>query len=72
MKMFLTRMVRNAKFMVTGDPGQIDLPKKTSSGLNEASNILKNIGGIKMVFLDQSDVIRHQIVKKIISAYKKL
>ena len=72
MKMFLTRMGNNAKFMINGDPGQIDLPKKTSSGLNEASNILKNIGGIKMVFLDQSDVIRHQIVKKIISAYKKL
>ena len=70
MKMFLTRMGNNAKFMINGDPGQIDLPKKTSSGLNEASNILKNIGGIKMVFLDQSDVIRHQIVKKIISAYK--
>jgi len=72
MKMFLTRMGNNAKFMINGDPGQIDLPKKTSSGLNEASYILKNIGGIKMVFLDQSDVIRHQIVKKIISAYKKL
>ena len=72
MKMFLTRMGNNAKFMINGDPEQIDLPKKTSSGLNEASNILKNIGGIKMVFLDQSDVIRHQIVKKIISAYKKL
>ena len=72
MKMFLTRMGNNAKFMINGDPGQIDLPKRISSGLNEANNILKNIDGIKMVYLDQTDVIRHQIVKKIINAYKKL
>ena len=72
MKMFLTRMGINAKFMINGDPGQIDLPKRISSGLNEANIILKNIDGIKMVYLDQSDVIRHQIVKKIINAYKKL
>ena len=71
MKMFLTRMGINAKFMINGDPGQIDLPKRISSGLNEANIILKNIDGIKMVYLDQSDVIRHQIVKKIINAYKK-
>ena len=71
MKMFLTRMGNNAKFMINGDPGQIDLPKRISSGLNEANNILKNIDGIKMVYLDQTDVIRHQIVKKIINAYKK-
>ena len=71
MKMFLTRMGNNAKFMINGDPGQIDLPKRISSGLNEANNILKNIDGIKMVYLDETDVIRHQIVKKIINAYKK-
>lgn len=71
MKMFLTRMGNNAKFMINGDPGQIDLPKKILSGLNEASLILKNIEGIKMIYLDDSDVIRHQVVKKIIDAYKK-
>lgn len=71
MKMFLTRMGNNAKFLINGDPGQVDLPKRTTSGLDEANNILKNIEGIKMVYLDHSDVIRHQIVKKIINAYKK-
>ena len=71
MKMFLTRMGANAKFLITGDPGQIDLPKKTISGLKEALSILKNISGIGMVFLDESDVIRHKIVKSVINAYKK-
>ena len=71
MKMFLTRMGNNAKFMINGDPGQIDLPKKILSGLNEASLILKNIEGIKMIYLDDSDVIRHQVVKKIIDAYNR-
>ena len=71
MKMFLTRMGVNAKFLITGDPGQIDLPKKTISGLKEALSILKNISGIGMVFLDESDVIRHKIVKSVINAYKK-
>ena len=69
--MFLTRMGNNAKFMINGDPGQIDLPKKILSGLNEASLILKNIEGIKMIYLDDSDVIRHQVVKKIIDAYNR-
>lgn len=71
MKMFLTRMGTNAKFLITGDPGQIDLPKKTISGLKEALSILKNIPGIGMVFLDESDVIRHKIVKSVINAYEK-
>ena len=71
MKMFLTRMGNNAKFMINGDPGQIDLPRKILSGLNDASLILKNIEGIKMIYLDDSDVIRHQVVKKIIDAYNK-
>jgi|TARA_B110000305_G_scaffold118353_1_gene132920 phosphate starvation-inducible PhoH-like protein len=72
MKMFLTRMGNNAKFMITGDPGQIDLPKKTISGLKEAGIMLENIKGIKIVHLDDSDVLRHEVVKRIIDAYKKI
>jgi phosphate starvation-inducible PhoH-like protein len=71
MKMFLTRMGNNAKFMINGDPGQIDLPNKVLSGLKEAKNILQNIEGIEMIYLDDGDVIRHRIVKKIIDAYKE-
>lgn len=70
MKMFLTRMGNNAKFMINGDPGQIDLPRRVISGLKEANLILKNVEGIKMIYLDDSDVIRHQVVKRIIEAYK--
>jgi phosphate starvation-inducible PhoH-like protein len=70
MKMFLTRMGVNAKFMINGDPGQIDLPRRVMSGLKEANLVLKNIEGIKMIYLDDSDVIRHQVVKRIIEAYK--
>ena len=70
MKMFLTRMGNNAKFMINGDPGQIDLPKKVISGLKEAIGILKNVEGIQIVYLDESDVIRHQVVKRIIKAYE--
>ena len=64
-------MGTNAKFLITGDPGQIDLPKRTISGLKEALSILKNIPGIGIVFLDESDVIRHKIVKSVINAYEK-
>jgi len=71
MKMFLTRMGNNAKFMINGDPGQIDLPRRVMSGLKEANLILQNVNGIQMVYLDDSDVIRHQLVKRIIDAYKK-
>ncbi len=71
MKMFLTRMGKNAKFILTGDPGQIDLPKKVVSGLNEALLILKNIKGIGITNLDERDIIRHKLVDKIIKAYKK-
>ena len=70
MKMFLTRMGKNAKCILTGDPGQIDLPKKLISGLNEALLILKNIKGIEIVNLNESDIIRHKLVDKIIKAYK--
>ncbi|WP_299885951.1 PhoH family protein [uncultured Lacinutrix sp.] len=72
MKMFLTRMGKNAKFLLTGDPGQIDLPRRTISGLKEALLVLKDIDGIGMVFLDDKDVIRHKLVKKVIAAYKNI
>mgnify|MGYP001988361307 CR=1 FL=1 len=69
MKMFLTRMGPEAKFIITGDPGQVDLPKKIKSGLNEALDIFKKTSGIKILRLDEKDVIRHKLVKKIIAAY---
>ena len=72
MKMFLTRMGKNAKFMITGDPGQIDLPRRMISGLKEALLILKNAKGIGIIYLDDKDVIRHPLVKKIIDAYKAI
>jgi len=72
MKMFLTRMGKNAKFMITGDPGQIDLPRRTISGLKEALLILKNTKDIGIVYLDDKDVIRHPLVKKIIDSYRKI
>lgn len=72
MKMFLTRMGRNAKFMVTGDPGQIDLPRRVSSGLKEALLILRNVKGIGILHLDDKDVVRHPLVKNIIEAYKSI
>lgn len=71
MKMFLTRMGADAKFIVTGDAGQIDLPRKQTSGLKEALRILKGIEGIKFIFLDDRDVIRHGLVKHIIRAYEE-
>ncbi|WBX74354.1 PhoH family protein [Tenacibaculum pacificus] len=72
MKMFLTRMGKNAKFIITGDPGQIDLPRKQVSGLKEALLALKDIGGIAQVYLDDKDVVRHRLIKKIIKAYKSI
>jgi phosphate starvation-inducible PhoH-like protein len=72
MKMFLTRMGKNAKFLVTGDPGQIDLPRRVISGLKEAILILKGVEGIEIIYLDEKDVIRHTLVKKVIDAYKKI
>ncbi|EGD33941.1 PhoH family protein [Capnocytophaga sp. oral taxon 338] len=71
MKMFLTRMGKNAKFIITGDPGQIDLPKKVSSGLIEALHIIKEIKGIGTLWLDDKDVVRHPLVKEIINAYTR-
>jgi phosphate starvation-inducible PhoH-like protein len=72
MKMFLTRMGRNARFLITGDPGQIDLPRRTISGLKEALLILQNVEGIEVIYLDDKDVIRHKLVKKVIEAYKTI
>ena len=70
MKMFLTRMGKSAKFIITGDETQIDLPPKQPSGLLEALKVLKGIKEISIVKLDEKDVIRHELVKKIITAYK--
>ena len=72
MKMFLTRMGKNSKFIITGDPEQIDLPRSVLSGLKEALLILKNSDGIGIIQLDDKDVIRHSLVKKIIEAYKTI
>ncbi|MAW21071.1 MAG: phosphate starvation-inducible protein PhoH [Flavobacteriales bacterium] len=71
MKMFLTRMGKSAKFIITGDETQIDLPKNQKSGLIHAKNTLKNIKEISFITLDGKDVIRHKLVKQIINAYKK-
>ena len=70
MKMFLTRMGKSAKFIITGDETQIDLPSKQPSGLLKALKVLKGIKGISVIKLDDKDVIRHELVKKIIKAYK--
>ncbi len=72
MKMFLTRMGKNAKFIITGDPGQIDLPKKQVSGLKEALLALKDIEGIAIVTLDGKDVMRHNLVRKIVKAFQSI
>ena len=72
MKMFLTRMGKNAKFIITGDPGQVDLPRNAISGIKEAILILKNTPGVGIVHLDESDVIRNKLVKKIVHAYKNI
>lgn len=72
MKMFLTRMGKNAKFLITGDPGQIDLPRRTVSGLKEVLLILKDVEGIEMIYLDDRDVIRHKLVKRVIEAYRTI
>jgi phosphate starvation-inducible PhoH-like protein len=71
LKMFLTRMGPNAKFIVTGDLSQIDLPKKSQSGLLKAVNILEGIKGIHFAYLTFEDVVRHRLVKDIIKAYDK-
>ena len=69
LKMFLTRMGRNAKFVITGDITQVDIPAHQKSGLVEALDILKEVPGISIIRLDNSDVIRHRLVTRIINAY---
>lgn len=71
MKMFLTRLGFGSKIIVTGDITQIDLPKDKRSGLKDVIKILKNIKGIEFVFLTERDVVRHELVQKIIKAYEK-
>jgi phosphate starvation-inducible PhoH-like protein len=71
LKMFLTRMGPSAKFIVTGDVTQIDLPRNQPSGLVQAIKILSNIKGIDFIYLDAQDVVRHRLVKEIIEAYNK-
>jgi phosphate starvation-inducible PhoH-like protein len=71
LKMFLTRIGPSAKAIITGDMSQIDLPRNQKSGLQKAARILKNIEGIAHIQLDESDVVRHRLVKHIIRAYDK-
>ncbi|HHV98506.1 MAG TPA: PhoH family protein [Clostridiaceae bacterium] len=71
MKMFLTRIGFGSKAVITGDITQIDLPGDKKSGLKEVMNILKDIKGIEFVYLSEKDVVRHELVQKIIKAYEK-
>lgn len=71
MKMFLTRLGFNSKAIITGDITQTDLPRMKQSGLISIQKILKGIKGIEFVYLDQSDVVRHKLIRQIISAYEK-
>ena len=71
MKMFLTRMGINSKVIVNGDVTQIDLPLSKFSGLKSAEKILKGIEGIAFVKLGERDVVRHNLVREIITAYEK-
>jgi len=70
MKMFLTRLGPNSKTVITGDKTQIDLPQPEKSGLLEIESILLGVDGIEFVYLDEADVVRHQLVKEIIRAYR--
>ncbi|HHZ65296.1 MAG TPA: PhoH family protein [Flavobacteriales bacterium] len=71
LKMLLTRMGKSAKIIVTGDITQIDLPKSQASGLPQVQKILKGIKGIEFIYLDEHDVVRHELVKKVIKAFSK-
>ena len=71
LKMFLTRMGKNAKFFITGDITQIDLPKNQQSGLLQADRILSKIPGIDFIYMDTKDVVRHHLVTKIIKSYEE-
>jgi phosphate starvation-inducible PhoH-like protein len=69
MKMFLTRLGENSRMIVTGDPSQVDLPTGQTSGLAEATRLLDRIEGIGHVVFTAEDVIRHELVQRIVSAY---
>lgn len=71
LKMFLTRMGRNAKFFVTGDMSQIDLPRRTDSGLIQSIDFLSKIKGVKTIYMEERDIVRHQLVKDIVREYDK-
>src|SRR5689334_11406448 len=71
MKMFLTRLGENSRMIVTGDPSQVDLPPGQTSGLHEATGLLKNVDGIGIATFSAEDVIRHELVAKIVAAYDK-
>jgi len=71
MKMFLTRLGRNSRAIITGDVTQIDLPQKTTSGLVQIQEVLKEIQGVAFVYFDRNDVVRHRLVKEIIDAYDR-
>ncbi|HUL42815.1 MAG TPA: PhoH family protein [Bacteroidota bacterium] len=71
MKMFLTRLGVNSKAIITGDVTQIDLPTKTTSGLVQIQEVLREVGGIQFCYFDRNDVVRHKLVKDIIDAYDK-
>jgi len=71
LKMFLTRMGKSAKFIITGDVTQVDLPKHQPSGLIQVTKLLKRIKGIEFIFLDERDIVRHHLVNKIVKAYDK-
>ena len=71
MKMFLTRMGKFSKFIITGDVTQIDLPENQTSGLIHAIKILKGIPGIDFIQLDNSDILRHKLVSQILNRYSK-
>jgi len=71
MMMFLTRLGDNSRMIVTGDITQIDLPKAKKSGLKQAMDVLQGIDGIKLFYLDDTDVVRHPLVQKIIEAYNR-
>ncbi len=72
LKMFLTRMGTNAKFIVTGDESQIDLTKKEDSGLIKGVNLIKNIKGISIIKYSNDDIVRHSLVNKIVKAFDKI
>ncbi|MCM1389202.1 MAG: PhoH family protein, partial [Bacteroides sp.] len=70
-KMFLTRLGMNAKMIITGDITQIDLPRSTVSGLVQALKVLKDVPGVGMVEFGKKDIVRHQLVQRIVEAYQQ-